>query len=117
MTLLCQTDAFEVQVGDTEPGPARTRVDRVIARDGETLLWALQQADAPITSVCGGQAACAACRIEIAPEWLDRLPPADKNERLLLDYLDDALPAHRLACQLVMTPALSGLAFTIAPVP
>jgi ferredoxin len=88
---------------------------RVAAMAGETLLKALQRIGAPIISVCGGQASCGACRVEIEAGSLAGLPPANKTEAMLLEFLDNPAPGHRLACQLALTPALHGLRLTLAP--
>jgi len=111
---------FEIQVApsscpdDASAIPTRGAT-RIRAQDGQTLLRALQAANAPILSVCGGQASCGACRVRIETDDLADLTPAGRVEGALLDCLDDPLPGHRLACQVVLTPALSGLRLTLAP--
>jgi ferredoxin len=107
---------FELRVrreAEVSAGPGE--VASVRAHDGETLLRALQRAHAPILSVCGGQASCGACRIEIDAAWFGRLAPAGKTEAMLLEYLEDPRPHHRLACQVAATPVLDGLRLTLAP--
>jgi ferredoxin len=107
---------FEVEVEDAPLGhPVMAGVGRIVARGGESLLSALTRGGAPILSVCGGQASCGACRLDIAPEWFGRVAPAGKTEAVLLEYLDDPAPGHRLACQIIASPALSGLRLTLAP--
>jgi ferredoxin len=95
--------------------PAAAESHRIVALVGESLLSALRRADAPILSVCGGQASCGACRVEVESDWLSRLPSASQTESLLLEFLEDPIPNHRLACQLALTPALNGLRLTLAP--
>ncbi len=107
---------FEVEIVDA-PDALRSplRTGQVPALAGETLLRALQRAQAPVLSICGGQASCGACRVEIEAAWIGRLPAAGRTEAALLDFLDDPGPGHRLACQLLLGPALDGLALTLAP--
>jgi len=108
-----------VEVVDSlAPGDAprpSPRAGSVPALAGETLLSALQRARAPVLSICGGQASCGACRVQIEADWTSRLQPPAKVEAVLLEFLDDPAPGHRLACQLVLTPALHGLPLTLAP--
>ena len=126
MSFPCSAARFEVEVVDALPLRAAPRPSLraaagggeprwIVAVSGETLLRALQRADAPVLSICGGQASCGACRVEIEADWLARLAPANTVEAALLDALDDPLPGHRLACQLAITPALAGLRLTLAP--
>jgi len=107
---------FEVEIVDALDvlrSPLRT--GQVPALPGETLLRALQRAGTPVLSICGGQASCGACRVEIAADWIGRLPAAGRVEVALLEFLDDPVPGHRLACQLLLGPALHGLGLTLAP--
>lgn len=119
MSLPVSQARFEVEIvdslapGDVPRPPPRAAL--VPAVDGDTLLRALQRAGAPVLSICGGQASCGACRVEIEADWTSRLPPPAKVEAALLDFLEDPAPGHRLACQLVLTPALQGLRLALAP--
>ena len=65
---------------------------------------------AGIAADCGGMLTCATCHVHVAPEWLDRLPPAGDEELAMLGFT--AAPQRddsRLACQLTITEALDGL--------
>ena len=114
-------DAFEPAIR-TSPAPDAPRIAiglrgfrAMIVPTGETLLTALTTAGAPIGSVCGGQASCGTCRLAIDPAWLDRLPPAKRNEQRLLNCLAGAAPHHRLACQITLGPAHAGLVCSLDP--
>ena len=76
---------------------------------GERLLDLAQAAGQPLEGTCGGVMACATCHILVAPEWAAVLPPAGREEDALLDLLADSTAASRLACQILLTPALDGL--------
>ncbi len=107
------SSTFEMEVADSLPPPP-DRTGRIPAVAGESLLRALQRAGAPVLSICGGQASCGACRVEVEADWITRLTLPDKVEAALLEALDDPAPGHRLACQLILTPDLNGLRLTLA---
>ncbi|NFV81017.1 FAD-binding oxidoreductase [Magnetospirillum aberrantis] len=79
------------------------------ASSGTSLLAVLRAAHMPLLSVCGGKKSCGTCRVAIAPEHFPRLPKADADEARLLAALDDPADNHRLACQVLLSPALDGL--------
>ena len=89
---------------------ARNGTQRAVsAAEGDTLLAVAQVADQPLEGTCEGQMACATCHVIITPEHFDRLPPASANEEDMLDLAQGATRTSRLACQIVLTPALGGL--------
>ena len=81
----------------------------VEAREGETLLAALKRTPLPVMSICGGRAACGSCKVAVAPAWIGRLPPPEKNERRLLAHLPGYRDGDRLACQIRLDATLDGL--------
>jgi ferredoxin, 2Fe-2S len=62
-----------------------------------------------ILGECGGACACATCHVYVAPEWLDKLPPASAMEMDMLDFAVDPRPNSRLSCQISITDELDGL--------
>ena|SRR5579884_767890 len=58
---------------------------------------------------CGGAGACGTCHVYVAPEWLEKLPPAGELERAMLDFVVDPHASSRLACQITVTPDLDGI--------
>lgn len=80
---------------------------------GERLLDACQRAGLPLEGTCGGAMACATCHVVIAAADADRLPPASEEEEDMLDLVPDARRTSRLACQIVLGPALDGLALSL----
>lgn len=105
--------------GDTAPIEViwGGRVRRIEAPIGRSLLAALQAAQAPVLSICGGCASCGACRVTVDPDWLDRLAPPERTERRLLANLDEAGPHDRLSCQIRLTAAEAGLRLRLDPTP
>ncbi len=77
---------------------------------GDTLMQAALQACVPgVLGECGGAMACGTCHIHIDGAWLARLPALDESEGDMVEGLEHACPASRLACQITMTEALDGL--------
>jgi len=101
---------------------------RVIGRDGSeqrlealedvAVMETLRDAGTGILGTCGGACSCGTCHVYVAPEWLDRLPSKGEDETMMLEAIGELVPLRsgsRLACQLPMTAALSGLVLEIAP--
>ena len=113
------SDAFESADSAAPPEPATQAIAlrlrdaagnrSVPARIGETLLAALKRSGVPLLAVCGGQASCGTCKVEVAPAWHRRLPLASKVERNLLACLPSCKADDRLACQITLTAELDGL--------
>ncbi len=82
---------------------------QVEANPGERLLDAAQRDSQPLEGTCGGAIACSTCHVVIAPEDWARLPPASEEEEDLLDLAPHAARTSRLACQIILTPALDGV--------
>lgn len=82
----------------------------VAAHPGERLLDVAQRAGQPLEGACGGDMACATCHVVVAAEDLARLPPASADEEDLLDLVPNATRTSRLACQIVLSEALDGIA-------
>jgi CDP-4-dehydro-6-deoxyglucose reductase len=74
---------------------------------GSPLMPALAKAGL-LAGVCGGQGACGTCRVRVAPPWLERLAPPQRQESRLLGALDSQ-PGHRLACRIAMCADLDGI--------
>jgi 2Fe-2S ferredoxin len=63
---------------------------------------------------CGGTCNCGTCHAQVAPAWLDRLPPRSIDETLLLENADGYDEASsRLCCQLKMKDEWDGLELTV----
>lgn len=62
---------------------------------------------------CGGCCSCATCHTYIDPEWIPLIPAAEDEELEILEGALDVQDNSRLACQIVLTPALDGLVVRI----
>lgn len=85
------------------------------APSGGVLMEPLRDMDNGVTAICGGMCSCATCHVYVDPSWVDRLPRQMSDELDMLKDLSDYKPNSRLACQIPLTDALSGLKVTIAP--
>ena len=81
----------------------------VSAVDGAILLDVAQADGQPLEGTCEGQMACSTCHVIVAVEDFARLPAAIEEEEDMLDLAIGATRTSRLACQIVLTPALDGL--------
>jgi ferredoxin len=52
--------------------------------------------------------------VHVAPQWLDRLPPANEDEEQMLDTLPAPEATSRLSCQIIWDAPLDGLEVTLA---
>jgi CDP-4-dehydro-6-deoxyglucose reductase len=87
-------------------------VEYSVAPDG-TLLAALRSLGIPIMTVCGGRCACGTCTVEIDEGSRAHLPPPGRDERELLECLPEVTPRSRLACQIRLEAATSGLSLCV----
>ena len=87
----------------------------VDAEPAGSLMEALRELEYGVSAVCGGMCSCATCHVYIAPEWVDKLPEQQGDERELVVELADRQETSRLSCQIALTPALDGLRLTLAP--
>ena len=86
----------------------------VEAKPGRSLMLNIRK-PGQIQAICGGEASCGTCHVYIAEDWLDRLPPINADEQIILGFSDWRQPNSRLSCQIRLTDELDGLAVTVAP--
>ena len=94
----------------TTPDGAEIRAEGAA---GARLLEVAQAAGLPLEGTCEGQMACSTCHVVVAGAWFDQLPPASADEEDMLDLAAGVTRTSRLACQIVLAPALSGLAVRV----
>lgn len=93
------------------------REQTVRARPGQSLMQAAVAADIDgVAADCGGTLTCATCHVLPDPTWQDHLPPPSRDEQSMLDFTATPRQAHsRLACQIMLNPALDGLVVRLPP--
>ncbi|WP_294196210.1 2Fe-2S iron-sulfur cluster-binding protein [uncultured Sphingomonas sp.] len=94
---------MKVVIGDRE----------LSATPGERLLDVARRNGLPLEGTCNGDLACATCHVIVAADWFANLPPARDEEEDMLDLVADARRTSRLACQIVLTPALDKLSVSL----
>ena len=67
-----------------------------------------------VEGICGGACDCATCHVVVAPEWAERLHPANEDELDRLDELPSIEPTSRLSCQIIWSDDLDGLTLSLA---
>lgn len=85
--------------------------------EGWRLMEVIRDYGLPIKAECGGACACATCHVYVAPEWFDKLPPANSEETMMMDDAMAVEANSRLSCQIILTPEMEGLSVTLAPNP
>lgn len=98
---------------------------QVIDRDGVThevegkpglkVMEILRDADLGVAAICGGMCSCATCHVYIDPQWLERVPAQQSDERELVVELSGHRENSRLSCQILFSDDLDGLKVTVAP--
>ena len=83
----------------------------------ETLMHAVIKHDvAGVEAECGGQLICATCQVYVEAPWQDALPaPSEDEQDIMADLAVERRPESRLACQILLTPALDGLRVRVPP--
>lgn len=85
------------------------RRHRVLARTNVTLMEVAVRHGMPgILAECGGSCACATCHVVIDPEWAGIVGNPNDMETIMLDLVDRR-PGSRLACQVKLRDALTGV--------
>ncbi len=100
-----------MKINVTSPDGATHELD---AQDGWRVMEVIKDAGLPMRADCGGCCACATCHVHVASDWQDKLPPVQDEEEGMLEESYCREDNSRLSCQLIMKPALDGLAVTIA---
>ena len=100
-----------IQVRVRQDAPQPYSLSLAVVAKG-TLLAVLRQAHL-LSGICGGNASCGTCRIDVRPDWSSRLPSPNRTEARLLAALNGSHPHHRLACQIQLNEALDGLCLAL----
>jgi 2Fe-2S ferredoxin len=88
----------------------------VEVHDGMTVMEAIRDSGfEELLALCGGGCSCGTCHVYVDEASLNRLQPMSSDENDLLDVSSHRLKNSRLSCQIKVSNALEGMAFTIAP--
>tara|TARA_Y100000287_G_C13924732_1_gene211837 strand:- start:58 stop:360 length:303 start_codon:yes stop_codon:yes gene_type:complete len=84
-----------------------------IVNEGSTVLEVARKFNIEIEGACEGSLACSTCHILIGKKWLNKLIPANEEEKELLGLLPDLKKQSRLGCQITLTKNLDGIEITL----
>lgn len=88
----------------------------VDAKPGISVMENIRDLDNSVEAICGGMCACATCHVYVEPDCLELLNERSYEEQVMLsDSAHFDSQRSRLSCQIIVTEAHEGLAFTIAP--
>jgi ferredoxin, 2Fe-2S len=85
------------------------------ALDGWRVMEVIRDWGVALKATCGGAYACASCHVYVDETWVERLVPPTTEEEDRLDEAFAVEPSSRLACQILMSPDISGLRVRLAP--
>lgn len=79
--------------------------------EGESIMQIATSSAIPgIDGDCGGEAACGTCHIIVPDEWAPTIGTASDKETPMLDMTPECTPNSRLACQVIASEDMDGLA-------
>lgn len=82
----------------------------VQARIGHSVMETAVKNGVPgIVAECGGQRACATCRVYVDAGWRAKTGEAGEEELSMLRFRDETDPSARLSCQIKVVEGLDGL--------
>jgi ferredoxin, 2Fe-2S len=85
------------------------------ATEGWRVMEIVRESGMAMKAECGGSCACATCHVYVAEGWAAALPTPSAEELGMLDFLPEARPSSRLACQILYTSAINGLEIALGP--
>ncbi len=83
--------------------------------EGWRLMEVIRDGKLPIKAECGGACACATCHVYVDEAWREKLPAATEDEIAQLDNAFEVGDNSRLACQIILSEDMDGLAVALAP--
>jgi 2Fe-2S ferredoxin len=88
----------------------------IAATPGISIMETIRSAGIPdIAALCGGTCSCATCHVYVDDAWFAKVGVPGDDEDDLLSLSADRQANSRLSCQIPFSPALDGIAVTIAP--
>lgn len=86
------------------------------AADGASVMEIIRASGfGDIAAICSGNCSCATCHVYVDPRFAALVSPMGDDENDMLDSSDHRKADSRLSCQMRFSPALDGLALTVAP--
>ncbi len=87
----------------------------VEAKEGMTVMEVIRDNGfGDLLALCGGGCSCGTCHVYVDDSFVSKTTPMASDENDLLDASGERRKNSRLSCQIKVTAALDGAAFTIA---
>jgi ferredoxin, 2Fe-2S len=81
---------------------------------GETVMQAaVRNGLKGIDGECGGVLACGTCQVYVQADWVNRVPPMEREERLMLEFASHVATNSRLSCRFKDSPQIDGLVVSL----
>ena len=91
----------------------KNRLKKLSVEEGTSILDVARKQDIDIEGSCEGSLACSTCHVFIDENWINKLSPANEDEKEMLGLLPDIKKNSRLGCQVILTKNLDGIVITI----
>lgn len=103
-------------MGDFSVSTRGGEVRIVAGKPGHTVMELIRDEGIDeLIALCGGCCSCATCHVYVMSGNIEALPEITEDEDDLLDSSDHRTTQSRLACQIMWSDELTGLAVRIAP--
>lgn len=66
-----------------------------------------------LEGACEGSLACSTCHVIVEPSYFNKLEAASEAEEDMLDLAFGLSHTSRLGCQIIITPEIEGITFTL----
>ena len=86
---------------------------KLSVEEGDSILDIARKKDIDIEGSCEGSLACTTCHVLIDEKWINKLAPANEEEKEMLGLLPDIKKNSRLGCQVRLTKHVDGITITI----
>ena len=91
----------------------KNRLKKLSVEEGASILDIARKKDIEIEGSCEGSLACTTCHVLIDEKWINKLSPANEEEKEMLGLLPDIKKNSRLGCQVRLTKHVDGITITI----
>ena len=91
----------------------KNRLKKLSVEEGTSILDVARKQDIEIEGSCEGSLACSTCHVFIDENWINKLSPANEDEKEMLGLLPDIKKNSRLGCQVILTKNLDGIVIII----
>lgn len=91
----------------------KNNLKKLSVEEGASILDVARKQGIEIEGSCEGSLACSTCHVFIDEKWINKLSPAQEDEKEMLGLLPDIQKNSRLGCQVRLTKNLNGIVIII----